>query len=233
MPEYNPDNFDIIPQDSQESNLPAPGTLTEHPFDRPKDLMGPQPGDEHLQVRFYNRPKPDAGETQKKGRPIYKNKAYVKINIPGDRTSEIDQPAYDTHKARFVKQWEAFQKNQEMPLHGTPIDEWPAVTEARRMELKAVNVFTIEDCAAVSDALLKNIGHDGRALRGKAIAWLEQANKGASSQDMATELAKRDEDIEVLKAQVKMMQQNMVPRDAVPATETAEPKRKPGRPKKA
>lgn len=218
-------NFDVIPRDS------TPGVP--HPFESgPRDaLPGPGVGDEHLHVQFYSRPKENPRRSAEEGRPIFEDKLYIAIEIPGDRTSKVDRPANDADKARFPRHWEAYERNQAAPLNGTPLEEWPAITAARRLELRAMNVQTIEDLAGVADAHVKNLGNDGHKLRNEAQAWLDKANEGASVQRMASELAKRDEEIEALKASMKEMRETMIPRGAVPADDAAKPRR--GRPPKA
>lgn len=220
MPEYN-----VIPSPN-ELTLPA-GYEGDHPFEQHR---GPGPGDEKLRVLFYNRPKQDMNKSAKEGRPVYKDVVYIMIEVPGDRTMQVDKPADDADKARFPKQWEAFLRKETAPLEGTPLEEWPALTQARRMELKGSNILTVEDVAGLPDNLLPRLGFDGHALRKQAQAWLDRAKEGAEAQMLATELASRDEKIAGLEQQIQEMLKNMVPRNASPAEDP--PRRKAGRPRK-
>ena len=85
------------------------------------------------------------------GRPIFEQRAYVQILSPGDTKNIIDTPVSDEHKKRWPDQWDAFQKGSEPPIDGTPINEWPRLNMVQVHELKAVNIFTIEQLAELSD----------------------------------------------------------------------------------
>jgi|TARA_R110002012_G_scaffold278635_3_gene466318 hypothetical protein len=90
-------------------------------------------------------------KSSKEGRPIFDQRAYVQILSPGDTKNIIDTPVQDEHKKRWPNQWEAFEKGSEQPVEGTPINEWPRLNMAQVHELKAVNIFTIEQLAELSD----------------------------------------------------------------------------------
>ena len=49
------------------------------------------------------------------------------------------------------------------------------LTEARRAELRAQNIYTIEALAAIDGLELKNLGMDGRDLKNKAMEYLEES----------------------------------------------------------
>jgi hypothetical protein len=70
--------------------------------------------DSHLHVEFYEN-----------DRAPYKGVPFVRILIPGDKTTEIDQPVREDHKERFPRQWLYYQmKNSEGVMIGTPLQEW-------------------------------------------------------------------------------------------------------------
>jgi hypothetical protein len=120
--------------------------------------------------------------SQQAGRPIYEDREFVRILIPGDRRSIVVEPVNEEHRARWPRHYEAFKAGREAPLEGTPLSEWPCslMTPARVKELAFFNVRTIEALAELTDAALQNLGMGARELRERARTWLEVARKGAA-----------------------------------------------------
>jgi hypothetical protein len=155
--------------------------------------------DNDLFVRFYKNP--------------VDGKDYVRINFPGDKTTEFNQPAREQDKVRFARQWEAYQHDEsQIPEGHTRIEECGWINESRRSALKGLHVHTLEGLAAVSDAALPSLGMGARELRDKAMRII--ADK-TSNETLAGEN-------KALKAQMEAMQQQIA--------ELAQ-KRGPGRPK--
>jgi hypothetical protein len=114
------------------------------------------------------------------GRPIYEDREFVEILIPGDRRSMAVEPVTDEHKTRWPDAYAAFRAGRETPLEGTPLADWPnsALTRSKVEELAYFNIRTVEHLAAVNDAQLGNIGMGARELRQAARAFLEVARTG-------------------------------------------------------
>ena len=114
------------------------------------------------------------------GRPIYEDREFVEILIPGDRRSMAVEPVSDEHKARWPKEYEAFRAGKEAPLEGTPLADWPnsSLTRARVEELAHFNIRTVEHLAQVNDTQLGNLGMGARALREAARKFLEVSRAG-------------------------------------------------------
>ncbi|HLI66318.1 MAG TPA: hypothetical protein VKU90_08120 [Caulobacteraceae bacterium] len=131
------------------------------------------------------------------GRPIYEDREFVEILIPGDRRSMPVEPVNDEHKARWPKEYEAFRAGQEAPLEGTPLADWPnsRLTRARAEELAYFNIRTVEHLAAVNDAQLANLGMGARELRQAARTFLDVARTGAGPLErlVAENLTLKDE----------------------------------------
>ena len=142
--------------------------------------------DHKLYVVFYNKPVQLGFKSQEAGRPIFEDRAHIRIHVPGDKTTVIDDEVNDLHKRRFPKQWEKFQQAQSQSPEGTPVEQWPQLTGSQAQELKAVNVFTVEQLADMSDGqVMKFMG--GMTLRDKAKAFLLVAKDTAAAQKFATE----------------------------------------------
>lgn len=94
--------------------------------------------------------------------------------------------------------YEAWKKKQDAPVDGTPLDAWPGLTVQQAKVLRDFNLRSIEDFADASDSTLAKINLPGiRALQMRARAFREAAQ---SKSVIAAEIAKRDEEIATLKA---------------------------------
>lgn len=149
--------------------------------------------DSFLDVRFYI-----CEDGDFKGRP------FIRIEIPGDKTSVYDQPVNDSHKARFPRQWLHFQmQNDDGPVIGTPLKQWredePTELSVGQMEeLQILKFQVVEQLVRASDAQLQRIGMGAHGLRERARAYLERKNRSESS----VELDKTRRELEELKAQM-------------------------------
>jgi hypothetical protein len=163
--------------------------------------------DSHLHVEFYEA-----------DRDPYKGVPFVRIMIPGDKTTEIDQPVREDHKERFPRQWLYYQmKNSEGVMIGTPLQEWhsaePEEFNDRQMaELQILKFQTVEQIATASDSQVQKVGMGAAGLRERARAFLNRKNNVKNTSDL--DETKRE--LEELKAQMAMLMDQ----------------RKPGRPRK-
>ena len=164
-------------------------------------------GDQHLHVEFYmydNAP--------------YKDRPFVRIIVPGDKTNVVDQPVREDHKARFPRQWLHFQMQSDNGMViGTSLPDWnkdqpEEFTDYQMAELQILKFQTVEQVATASDGQLQRVGMGATGLRDKARAYLLGKNQTESS----SELAKTRTELDELKAQMAMLMET----------------RKPGRPRK-
>lgn len=166
--------------------------------------------DEQLQVEFY---------IAKDVEPKWDGKPFVRINIPGDKTTIIEQPMTEEHKKRFPRQYLYFQmkqSEQDAPAIGTALEVWLSegngdITRAHVEELRILKFQTVEQIANASDAQLQRIGMGGPGLREKAKTFLTRRNRSET-----------ESQLEETKRQLAELQAQMA----------ALMVRKPGRPKK-
>lgn len=188
--------------------------------------------DRALFVEFETEAVHQGAESEKQGRPIYKDVAFIRIMMPGDRTREVYRPVrtdpaksapYPPDPDRFPRQWAAFQAKQEQVQEGTPVTEWAPLTKSRALELKALHIHTVEQLAAIPDNTLHSLGMGGRDLRGQAIAWLAQAKDGAATTALAAENQHLKDEMAALKLQFAELAaaQAKKPAKAAPAAEAA------------
>lgn len=166
-------------------------------------------GEDHgLIVTFYMESVLQGAESSKAGRPIYKDEPYIWIRFPGDKTREVKRRVDMAGRrglpdqVRFPRQWAAFQNQHEAVHEGTPLEEWPPISKSVALNLKGVNVHTVEHLAAVPDTTLHNLGHGGRQLRDKAIAWLKSAEGSAELLALKSENQTLKDDMEIMKQQI-------------------------------
>jgi len=134
--------------------------------------------------------------------------------IAGDNLTEIDTYAQESHKQRFPKQWLQYQATQDSSneILGTPVEQWPLITQSQAQELKGVKFMTVESIANASDLQLQRIGMiagmSPHAFRDKARTFLNLATESAEANKRAEEinalkqeLAKKDEENARIKAE--------------------------------
>lgn len=161
--------------------------------------------DKRLFVNFYRKAVLNKFKSSQEGRPIFDEVDYVRIIIPGDKYNVVDTPATEEHtRVRFAEQYERFLKGQEQATSGTPLEMWPQLTISQVAELKAINVYTVEQLAEMSDQLAQKF-MGNHQLRQKAKLYLEAAAGEAVTTKMQAELEKRDNEIETLKAQMAQL----------------------------
>ena len=160
-------------------------------------------------------------ESIKQNRPVFDDFDVCELRYPGSKNvgvypatgfshwivSPIDgsQQAI-SYAERFKRQYQQFKAESVQTKSGTPLDYGRFLTEARRAELRAQNIYTIEALAAIDGAELKNLGMNGRDLKNKAQEYLEEARAGAPNTQMLSELealraknALLEEDIRAIK----------------------------------
>jgi hypothetical protein len=160
-----------------------------------------QNADSRLAVKFYKRAMKLEHESNEAGRPIFKDFDFVRIMVAGDNLTEIDTYAQESHKQRFPRQWLQYQATQDYSneIIGTPVEQWPLISQSQAQELKGVKFMTVESIANASDLQLQRIGMiagmSPHAFRDKAKSFLNLASESA-------EAAKRDEEINQLKQEL-------------------------------
>jgi hypothetical protein len=121
--------------------------------------------DKGMHVEFRMEDVHQEYESEQQGRPIYKQEPFIRMYTPGDKTKVVDRavrlkPQGDipADPQRFPTQWNAFRAGAEQVAAGTPLAQWPQITSSQVRELNAVNIWTVEALAEVSDAALDGVG---------------------------------------------------------------------------
>lgn len=142
-------------------------------------------------------------KSREAGRPIFDDMEVVEVRFAGDRNKisvfpalaicgEVQDENGDTRKITYAERWSAqyqrFKAKAQQIAEGTPVDELPFLTQAKRAELKALSIYTAEALAALDGQPLKNLGQGGRDLKNQAQAYLDNASGSANVTKMAAEL---------------------------------------------
>ena len=84
-----------------------------------------------------------------------------------------------SHAERFAMQYRQFKMQDVQTKAGTPLTHVNFLTEARRAELRALNIYTVEALAHVDGQELKISDTADEITKNKADAYLEDAKHNA------------------------------------------------------
>ena len=136
------------------------------------------------------------------------------------KNNTVDRPTSDEDKVRFKDRWEAFQKGEEAPPDGLPINQVPFATPAEISICKAERIHTVEQLVATSEGILQRAHLLNFKYR--CADMLKQMND-------SQHIVKMRDEIETLKKQIRTLQETNA---ALKSSEEQESKPKRGRPKK-
>jgi len=167
-----------------------------------------KPGDDRLLVKFFYKSKENPTKSAEAGRPIFEDREYISIMVPGQKDSIVIRPVSDLEKRRFPRHYQAFIMKQDEVVEGTPLEDWPGITRSQVEELKYFNISTVEQLAEVSDSnAQKFMGI--QMLKKRAALYIEAAKDNAVTEKLAAELQERDDRISSLEATIQDMSQNI------------------------
>ncbi|MBF0625284.1 MAG: hypothetical protein HQL82_10830 [Magnetococcales bacterium] len=179
-------------------------------------------GDHQLHVEFFNQAVHNPHKSEQEGRPIFEDRAYVRIVTPGSR-DEVVRPVTLADQQRFVRQWERFQKLGAQSLEGTPLEQWPALGVGQVAEFKAQNIFTVEQLASLSDTGIANLGLGGREWTARARAFLDQASHNAGGERLAAENVRLRDEVQRLERRLDELATALIPPVTTAAQEVPDP----------
>lgn len=153
---------------------------------------GAKNADSVLHVRFYKKATSNNFLTEKEGRPIFQDEIFIRIASPGDDMNVVDRIAEEHDKLRFPFHWQRYVNSQgtDESVVGTPLAQWPAITQSQAEELRGLKFYTVEAVAGCSDSQKQALGMAGNMLVQKAKAYIANAKDGALAQQQAAELQK-------------------------------------------
>lgn len=177
-----------------------------------------KPEDSRLAVTFENFPQVNIAKSKAAGRPVYDDMEVCRIRMSGDRLNAPVFPAHAeapgfieredgttekvTYAQKFNRQYLDFKAGKAQTQAGTPLAELPFLTQAKRMELKALHIYTAEALASLDGQPLKTLGQGGREWKNQAQAYLDNAAGSANVTKLASDNEFYKGEIERLQAEL-------------------------------
>ena len=177
------------------------------------EFANPQNPDSVLHIEFYWHAPVDKWQSETEGKEIRGPRIpFIRIVRPGDNTSVHETPVRDDHKRRFPRQWLAWQIKEGMiegsaDIPGWKIDDWPAINDEQRHELKYLRFHTVEQMAGASDAQVQRLGIGGIGLREQARVALKERNRA----EYKAELEAKDKELAAMKADIAALKASLTP----------------------
>ena len=159
-------------------------------------------GDKKAFVRFFLQPVKDEAASVKEGRPIYTDKEYCEIIVPGNKTNIPIKPVNSIIKQRYALQYAQWkQNNTEEYMEGTHLTEVPWLNRSQVEELAYLRIRTLEQLAETNDDVCGRV--PGLLdLKRKANLVLERAKDDSVLIKLQEELKERDNTIETMQNQM-------------------------------
>ena len=180
-------------------------------FEEPGDFSKPDEtrfgADNKLYVEFFRKPVLQPGKSREAGRAVYEEVDYVRIHVPGDKSSVVERPLSEQDVFRFQDRYNKWKAGQDEAVTGTPLTALPGMTPSKVEEYKFFKIITVEQLADAND----NLGGKFMSFqmdKQRAKAFMEVAANNAPIEKMNAELAKRDAELEELRSMVQALQAN-------------------------
>jgi hypothetical protein len=178
--------------------------LQEAEFSLTQRAMEGRSADDRLMIKFELFPHPNQTKSLEAGHPVYDDKEYITIIVPGDKTSVVHRPVWAQDLQRFARQYAQFKQGLEQTVVGLPLKLWGGMTLGQAKEFEYFNVKTVEQLAEMADA-------HGQAIQGfqgykqRAQDYVKTTREQAPLLEMRAEIEKKDSEvaslIEALKQQ--------------------------------
>lgn len=201
-----------------------------------------QGDDKKLFVNFYDKEVRNPTKSAEMGRPFFDKVCFVRIQEPGNNLTVTDRPAQENDKRRFPEHWRFYVEGRTNEQPGTPVDVLFPYSPEVVATLRHMKIPTVELLAGMSDTTKGLLGLGADEYQKKAAQFLDAAKSGAENSHLRSELAKRDQTIAAMQAQIAEIQRMQVAQGiqpmplaqgfAVEPDPIAEPRRGPGRPRK-
>lgn len=171
-----------------------------------------------LVPRFYIHTTQNEAKSLKEGRPIFDEMEVCEVRMAANKQTVGVFPAHEvfrkisrndgsmeqlTYAIAFNEQYKKFKANEAQDMSGTPLSEAPFLSQAKRLELKALNVHTVEALAAVDGQPLKMLGMTGREMKNQAMAYLAKAGDSADVTRLAAENVSMSQQLAEMQKQIQ------------------------------
>lgn len=139
-------------------------------------------------VRFVNNPVEDRNASIAAGHPVFIDVPHVVITPQGSKDS-VTKPVQDwldnsdtqVREERLPPEWaEKFhaayahwKRGEEIPVEGTALANWPAISPAELMTCKGIHIMTVEDLATANEEAVRRLGMGGLEMKKRAKRYLD------------------------------------------------------------
>lgn len=141
--------------------------------------------DENVGVRFFIKPVLNKRETEKAGAPVFDEREMCELIFPGNKFFRPHFLAHDiceedkdgltkTYAQKFANAYALFRQEADARQSGTPLEM--LFSEGEMAELKAQNVYTVEQMAEVPDRALSRMGPNAMPRRDRARNFVQRMN---------------------------------------------------------
>jgi len=177
-------------------------SLAEADYSMTQRAMEGRSADDRLMIKFELFPHPNEGKSLEAGHPVYDDREYITIIVPGDKTSIVHRPVWAQDKERFSRQYAAFKQGLSQETTGLPLKLWGGCTLGQAKEFEYFNVKTVEQLAAMSDG--NGAGIMGfNSLKQRAVDYLRNAKDQQPMIEMRAEIEKKNTEIATMMQALK------------------------------
>lgn len=154
-------------------------------------------------VSFEKRPVEDREASIKAGRVVHKDIDFIvivphgsggktkveyvyaewlqRIKLEGEKGDEYNPSRFPGEWIdRIEKAYASWNSGTELPMDGTSVRNWAAITPAQALNCEGAGYRTIEDLAGANEEGIGRLGMGGRAMVQKAQAWIRVADSDES-----------------------------------------------------
>lgn len=175
-------------------------SLQEADFSTTQRAMEGRSADDRLMIKFELFPHPNETKSLEAGHPVYDDREYITIIVPGDKTSIVHRPVWAQDRNRFSRQYAQFKQGQEQTVIGLPLKLWGGMTLGQAKEFEYFNVKTVEQLAEMSDGNGISI-HGFQGLKQRAKDYILQTKEQQPMLEMRAAIEERDAKLAALTQQ--------------------------------
>jgi hypothetical protein len=141
-------------------------------------------------IRFVKRAVEDRNASLEAGHMVHRDQDYVILTPQGSRDS-VEKPVADwlancvtqVREERMPAEWaekfhasyDHWKRGEELPVDGTALANWPAITPGELQSCKNIHILTVEDLSVANDEAIRRLGMGGLELKKRAKTYLEAA----------------------------------------------------------
>jgi hypothetical protein len=158
--------------------------------------------------RFHMEAVEDPLASAAAGRPIFHEEERVEIIMPGNPNSPVFRVT-DEHRQEWPDAYERFRKGLDFSVDGTPLEQWNILGRKHVLELKALDIHTVEQCAKLSDIAIQKIGMGGLEIRKLAAAYLDDAEASKVTTEALDRANRAEQQLAGVSHQMTQMREQM------------------------